>query len=59
MIVKSEELKAATGYEREADIIRCLKENGIKYYRGKNGQPWTTLNFIEKREKDNGAIELI
>lgn len=38
-------LKRITGYERSGDVERCLKEQGITIFYGKNG-PWTTLDLI-------------
>lgn len=34
-----------TGYTRPADVERCLRDQGVKYFWGKDG-PWTTLELI-------------
>lgn len=46
-ILSCEELRAVTGYQRPADIERCLFEQGIKTFRGRLG-PWTTLDLINQ-----------
>lgn len=44
-ILTTEDLKAATGYERHADIERNLADNGIRFFRGRKG-PWTTPTLV-------------
>lgn len=44
-ILTTADLKAATGYERAADIERCLRTQGVRYMRGKDG-PWTTVDLV-------------
>ncbi len=44
-IITFDELKRVTGYSRAADIERCLKEQGIRYFWGKEGY-WTTLYHL-------------
>ena len=39
------ELQTVTGYQRSADVERCLKERGIAYFRARVGV-WTTLDLI-------------
>lgn len=34
-----------TGYTRPADVERCLRDQGVKFFWGKDG-PWTTLELI-------------
>lgn len=46
-IVECEDICAITGYERPADAARCLREQGIKVFEGRNGRPWTTIGLIE------------
>ncbi|WP_319379925.1 hypothetical protein [Thiomicrorhabdus sp.] len=36
------------GYERRSDIIRKLKDEGISYTLGKDGNPITTIEAINK-----------
>ncbi|NOT13580.1 MAG: hypothetical protein HOP23_17430 [Methylococcaceae bacterium] len=46
MLIDSEQLQKATGYERPGDLEKCLKNNGVRVLYGKNGQPFTTLDAI-------------
>ncbi len=42
-----EALKEWTGFDQRARVIRWLDENGIKWHKGKGGQPLTTLTQID------------
>jgi len=44
-LVTFDDLKATTGYGRLADVERCLKKAGIRYFYGRDGV-WTTLDLI-------------
>lgn len=44
-IVTTEELKAATGYERPGDIEKCLRKNGVRFLYGKAGI-YTTIDAL-------------
>ncbi|WP_416139036.1 DUF4224 domain-containing protein [Halomonas sp. HK25] len=44
-VLSCEELKAITGYQRPADVARCLREQGVRVFHGRTG-PWTTLDLI-------------
>lgn len=44
-ILSCEDLKAITGYQRPADVARCLREQGVRVFHGRTG-PWTTLDLI-------------
>jgi Domain of unknown function (DUF4224) len=46
-IVECEDICAVTGYERPAEAARCLRDQGIKVFNGRNGRPWTTVGLIE------------
>jgi hypothetical protein len=46
ILIDSEQLQKATGYDRHADLEKCLKKNGVRVLYGKNGQPFTTLDAI-------------
>ena len=46
-ILTCAELMAITGYQRPADVARCLREQGIHVFHGKAG-PWTTLDLINR-----------
>lgn len=40
-----EDLKQLTGYERAGDVERCLAQQGVRFFWGKQG-PWTTRELI-------------
>lgn len=44
-IVTTKVLQEVTGYQTAADIARCLRNQGIKVFAGRNG-PWTTVDLI-------------
>lgn len=44
-ILTTADLKVATGYDRPADVERCLRDQGVRFYWGKEG-PWTTVDLI-------------
>lgn len=46
-VLSCDELRAITGYQRAADIERCLVDQGVKVFRGRTG-PWTTLDLINQ-----------
>lgn len=45
-ILKTDDLRAVTGYTRASDVERCLHAQGVRFFWGKNG-PWTTINLID------------
>lgn len=60
-IVTAEDLATATGYKRPADIERCLRAQGIRYFAGKDG-PWMTLAMLDaaggiKHSSNDGMYE--
>lgn len=44
-VLSCEDLRQITGYQRSADIERCLREQGINVFRGRLG-PWTTVDLV-------------
>ncbi|GHC19194.1 DUF4224 domain-containing protein [Aidingimonas halophila] len=46
-VLSCDELRAITGYQRAADIERCLVEQGVTVFRGRLG-PWTTIDLINQ-----------
>jgi hypothetical protein len=38
-------LRAVTGYERQADVERCLTKAGIRFFFARSGV-WTTLDLV-------------
>ncbi len=44
-IVTSDDLKSATGYDRTADIEKCLRKNGVRFLYGKKGI-YTTIDAL-------------
>lgn len=51
-LISCKELMAITGYRRPADVARCLREQGVHVFEGRNGC-WTTLDLINRA----GGIE--
>lgn len=51
-VLSAADLRAITGYERDGDVRRCLSEQGIRFFWGKEGV-WTTIDLI------NGAAGLV
>ena len=43
------DLKAWTGYDRQADVIRWLDKHGIPWWAGKGGAVCTTIEAINSR----------
>jgi hypothetical protein len=46
MLLNTEQLSQWCGYTRKSDIVRWLKDNGIQYTIGKDGEVCTTLDAI-------------
>lgn len=46
-VLTTDDLLAATGYDRPADLCRSLDKQGVRYLKGKGGKPWTTVGLIE------------
>lgn len=46
-VLTTDDLLAATGYDRPADLCRALDKQGVRYLKGKGGKPWTTVGLIE------------
>lgn len=47
-ILKADDLLAVTDYDRIGDLTRAFDQQGIKYFLGKGGKPWTTIDLINK-----------
>jgi len=45
-VLTNDDLKALTGYERTADVRRCLDGQNIRYFFGRNCI-WTTIGLVE------------
>jgi hypothetical protein len=45
-ILSTDDLKAATGYDRAGDIERCLRTAGIRFFYGKGGRIVTTTDAV-------------
>lgn len=41
-IINDDELRQATGYKTNGDMVRKLKEQGVHIFTGKGGKPFTT-----------------
>lgn len=48
MIITEDQLLEATGYRRTADLERCLYQQNIRYFRGRQGRIWTTTDLIAR-----------
>ena len=44
-VLNTDELKKITGFKQSGAIEKCLRDQGVRYFHGKNG-PWTTLDLI-------------
>jgi len=60
-ILTTADLQSATGYQRASDIERCLSQQGVRLFWGKDG-PWTTLDLINaagglQRSANDGMYE--
>ena len=44
--VSFEALQKLTGFNTPSEIAASLSAQGIKFFRGKYGRPWTTLDAI-------------
>lgn len=57
--LSTDALSKLTGYTRAADIERCLREQGVQVFWGKDG-PWTTIDLINAaaglRQSDNDGM---
>ena len=56
-LIAFDELQRITGYERLADVERCLERQGIRFFRGK-ARVWTTLDLINAAAGLAGAGEV-
>lgn len=52
-VLSCEDLKGITGYQRPGDVARCLREQGVRVFHGRNG-PWTTIDLINQA----GGLEI-
>lgn len=46
-VLSCEDLKEITGYQRPAEVARCLREQGVHVFNGRTG-PWTTVDLINR-----------
>lgn len=61
-ILTTENLQEITGYDRPRDVERCLRDQGVRFFKGRNG-PWTTVDLVnaagglvQYRPQDNVEI---
>lgn len=45
-VLTCEQLLATTGFERVGDLRRSLDQQGIRYFLGRGGAVWTTVDLI-------------
>lgn len=48
ILIDSEQLLKATGYERQGDLEKCLRKNGIPFVRGRGGCIFTTAEAVNQ-----------
>jgi hypothetical protein len=48
ILIDSEQLLKATGYERQGDLEKCLRKNGIPFVRGRSGCIFTTAEAVNQ-----------
>jgi hypothetical protein len=47
-ILKLADLLEILGFEHAGQVERCLRQQGIRYFHGKGGAPWTTIDLIDQ-----------
>lgn len=47
-VLTTDDLMRATGYDREGDLKRMFDQQGIRWFPGKGGRPWTTIALINQ-----------
>lgn len=45
-LLSCEDLLFATGFERVGEMRRALDQAGIRYFLGRAGRPWTTMDLV-------------
>lgn len=45
-VLNCEDLLRLTGFQRVADMQRCLDEQGVRYFKGRGGELWTTVDLL-------------
>lgn len=45
-LITQDKLLKAFGYERPADLRKCLDSQGVAYFLGKNGKIFTTIQAL-------------
>ena len=48
ILIDSEQLQKATGYDRPGDLEKCLRKNGIPFVRGRSGRIFTTAEAVNQ-----------
>jgi hypothetical protein len=46
-LLTCEDLLRATGYQHVGDLARSLSKQGIRYFQGRGGAIWTTVNLVD------------
>lgn len=47
-LLTTDDLLKVTGFDREGDLKRLFDQQGIKWFPGKGGRPWTTMALINQ-----------
>lgn len=45
-VLTCDDLRRATGYDRVGDLRRALDQAGIRYFLGRGGAVWTTIDLV-------------
>lgn len=43
-----EDLERLTGYKRQGDLEKWLRQNGVLFFRGQGGRVWTTVDAVNR-----------
>lgn len=50
VLITYQELVEATGYTTPSEVVAHLKDNQIRFHRGKHGRPYTWLSEFEQTQ---------
>jgi len=58
-LINVDQLKDLTGYSRSGDVINWLERHQIPYFIGAGGNPVTTLDALNARLLNTGALQSV
>lgn len=56
-VLSTADLLAATGYTSAGALRRSLDAQGVPYFLGKDGAPWTTLELLNAAKLDRERLQ--